>query len=133
MELDVVAVINTSPDTVDLIRRPLERAGLTVLSGYTFDIRDGHLDITAFVRQHRPKVIVYDLAPPYDENWRLFQRIRGLDEVRDCRFVLTSVNPTHLEQLVGRDERVYEVVGRPVDLDQIVTAVKEALKARPTR
>ena len=35
--------------------------------------------------------------------------------------------------LASRDERIYEVVGRPVDLDEIVNAVKEALKARATR
>jgi hypothetical protein len=36
--------------------------------------------------------------------------------------------------LVDRgDERIYEVVGHSDDLGQIVTAVKEAAKARPTR
>jgi DNA-binding NtrC family response regulator len=131
--LDVVAVINTSPDTVDLLRTTLQRAGLVVVSGYTFDIREGRLDIEAFIRQHQPEVIVYDVAPPYDENWRLFEHVRGLAAVQRCRFVITSTNPAHLERLAGRDERIYEVVGRPLDLDAIVTAVKEAVRARPTR
>ena len=34
--------------------------------------------------------------------------------------VLTSVNPRHVEHLAGRHERVYEVVGKPLDLDEIV-------------
>jgi hypothetical protein len=49
------------------------------------------------------------------------------------RFVLTSVNIRHVESLVGADERVYEVVGKPHDLDIIVRATKEAARARPTR
>ena len=133
MDSQVVAIINSSPDTVDLIRIPLQRAGFTVLSGYTFDIRDGRVDVSAFVERHRPRVLVYDVAPPYEENWRLFQHVRGLEAMRDCRFVITSVNPRHVEALAGRDERIYEVVGRPVDLDEIVNAVREALKARATR
>ena len=130
---DVVAVINTSPDTVEMLRTTLERAGLVVITGYTFEIRDGRLDIDAFVTKHQPKVVVYDVAPPYDQNWRLFQHVRGLASMANRRFVITSTSPRHLEQLAGRDERIYEIVGRPVDLDAVVTAVKEALRARPTR
>jgi len=48
-------------------------------------------------------------------------------------FVLTSTNPKHATELAGRDHHVYEVVGKPVDLDEIVRAVKEASRARPTR
>ena len=133
MATEAVAIINSSPDTVELLQSVLQHAGFLVVSAYTFDIRDGRLDITAFVEQHRPKVIVYDIAPPYEANWRLFNHIRGLDVMRQIRFVITSVNPTHVEELVGRDEHVYEVVERPLDLDRIVTAVKEAARARPTR
>ena len=133
MPPDVVAVINSSPDTVEMLRAVLQIAGFVVVSGYTFDLRDGRLDLDAFVRQHHPKVVVYDVAPPYDENWRLFQHVRGMEVLSGCRFVITSTNPKHLEHLVGRDERVYEVVGRPVDLDEIVLAVKEAVRAKSTR
>jgi len=133
MATEAVAIINSSPDTVELLRSVLQHAGFLVVCGYTFDIRDGRLDITAFVEQHRPRVIVYDIAPPYEANWRLFNHIRGLDVMRQIRFVITSVNPAHVEGLVGRDEHVYEVVERPLDLDRIVTAVKEAARARPTR
>lgn len=130
---DVVAVINTSPDTVEMLRTTLERAGFVVITGYTFDIRDGRLDIDAFLTKHQPRVVVYDVAPPYDQNWRLFQHLRGLESMKTRRFVITSTNPKHLEQLAGRDERIYEIVGRPLDLDAVVTAVKEACKSRPTR
>ena len=130
---DVVAVINSSPDTVELLRHVLQRAGFVVVSGYTFDVRDGRLDLSAFVRQHQPKVVVYDVAPPYDENWRLFQHMRSLEAVQDMRFVITSTNPKHLEHLAARDDRIYEIVGRPLDLDLIVSAVREAARARPTR
>lgn len=133
MTQETIAVINTSPDTVELLQRVLQRAGYVVISGYTFDIRDGRLDITAFVEQHRPKVIVYDIAPPYEENWRLFNHVRTLEVMRDTRFVITSVNSAHVAGFLGRDEQVYEVVERPSDLDRIVTAVKEATRARATR
>ena len=130
---DVVAVINTSPDTVAMLRMTLERAGFVVVTGYTFDIRDGRLDIDAFATEHQPKVVVYDVAPPYEQNWRLLQHVRGLESMKTRKFVITSTNPQHLAQLAGRDERIYEIVGRPLDLDAVVTAVKEAFRSRPTR
>jgi DNA-binding response OmpR family regulator len=130
---DVVAVINTSPDTVEMLRTTLERAGFVVITGYTFDIRDGRLDIDAFASRHQPRVVVYDVAPPYDQNWRLLQHVRTLESMKARTFVITSTNPKHLEQLAGRDHRIYEIVGRPLDLDAVVMAVKEAFKSRPTR
>jgi hypothetical protein len=38
-----------------------------------------------------------------------------------------------LREVVGRDEHVYEIVGKPIDLEEIVRAVKEASRARATR
>ncbi len=49
------------------------------------------------------------------------------------QFVMTSTNAQRLQELVGSHQQVYEIVGKPFDLDEVVRAVKEAARARPTR
>jgi DNA-binding NtrC family response regulator len=126
------AVINTSPDITDMLRRALEPAGIVVVTALTFEIRDGTIDVEAFMRQHDPRVVVYDIAPPYDANWRLFQHLSSRPWMRGRQFVITSVNVQQLEKVAGHAPHVYEVVGKPLDLDAIVRAVKEAARYRPT-
>ena len=136
MELkpDVVAVINTSPDVVDMLRLTLEFAGIVVVSAMTWEVRDGEIDLERFVMQHKPKVVLYDIAPPYEINWLLFQHIRAMPVMEGIQFILTSTNAQQVHQFArGEVRRVYEIVGKPFDLGEIVTAVKEALKSRPTR
>ena len=128
----VAAVINTTPDAIDLMKDALERAGIVVATGYTHDIRDGKLDLESFLHTHRPDVIVYDIAPPYDRNWAFLQNLRRT-LLRDYRFVLTTVNRDRVEKLIGRDEKIYEIVGKEDDLNDIVQATREALRARDTR
>jgi DNA-binding NtrC family response regulator len=129
---DIVAIFNTSPDAVELVRSVLQIAGIVVVSAFTWEIRVGHVDIDAFMDAHHPRVVVYDIAPPYDENWNLFRHIRSLDAMEGVEFVITSTNANYVQGL-ARDERILEIIGKPFDLDQIVRAVKEALRARPTR
>ena len=131
--LPLVAIFNTSPDTVEMLRVVLQQAGFVVASIYTFHIRDGLVDLDAFMRQHAPDVILYDIAPPYDANWALFQHLRTHTALAGCHFVITSPNAGYVQKLADRNERVYEVIGKPYDLDEIVRATKEALRARPTR
>ena len=129
---DLVLVVNTTPDAVDLLKDVLEQAGFLVVSTFTWLIQGGKVDIEALLRTHQPKVIVYDIAAPYDRNWAFFVHLRE-HVFKQVRFVLTSMNVKHVEGLAGRDERIYEVVGKPHDLDEIVRAAKEAVRARPTR
>lgn len=126
-------MFNTSPDLVDLVRRALEPTGMVVVSALTYQIREGAVDIEAFLRQHDPDVIVYDIAPPYDANWHLFQHIRRMQAMQHRSIVLTSVNRHQVEALAGKDEMIYEIVGKPYDLDLLVRAVKEAAHQRPVR
>ena len=60
----VVAIFNTSPDTVEMLRIVLERVGFVVFGAYSYDMRDGKMNITDMVKQHEPDVIIYDVAPP---------------------------------------------------------------------
>src|SRR5690242_312667 len=95
----VVAVFNTSKDTTDLLRVVIERAGYVVITAFTNALRDGEIDLEAFMRQHRPEVVVYDIAIPYEENWRLFQHIRDSPACAGVRFVLTTTNVGQLEAI----------------------------------
>lgn len=128
-----VAIINTNPDLVRLLRFNLERAGFVVFEMHIEQIRAGTADVAGFLEQHDPSVIVYDVAPPYRENWNFMQHLRHSPGFERRRFVLTSMNAERVHQIVGIDEAVYEIVGLEEDLRAVVRAVKEATRARATR
>jgi CheY-like chemotaxis protein len=88
-------------------------------------LRDGKVELEAFMRQHQPRVIVYDIAIPYEQNWRLFEHIRETPACAGVSFVVTTTNIRHVQQLAGRQEG-HEIVGKPYDLDVIVGAVRQA-------
>ena len=125
----VVAVINTNPDLVELLKARIEAAGFVVLVMHVEDIRAG-LDLESVLEQHDPQVIVYDVVMPYERNWRFLQHLRETT-LRERRFVLTTPNEKGVRQLVGKDQKVYEVLDDRGDVDDIVQAVREAARARP--
>lgn len=126
-----VAVVNTNPDFVELLKARIEAAGFVVLVLHIAEIRQG-LDLATVMRQHDPAVIVYDVVFPFERNWRFLQHLRDT-LLSGRRFVLTSPNAAALQRIIGRDEHVYDIVDDPGDVDAIVQAVREAARARPTR
>ena len=126
----VVAVVNTNPDILRLLRVNLESAGFIVIVLHIEDIKTAVGDVEATVERHNPRVIVYDIAPPYDVNWRFFDHLRCTNAFHGRHFVLTTVNVSQVQRIVGKESAVYEVVGEASDMQQVVRAVKEATRAR---
>jgi hypothetical protein len=123
----VVAVLNTSPDTVELLRIAFQHAGFTVVSGYIHDVRDGRLDLEAFVRQHDPVAIVWDISPPYDVQWQFFEHIKQRPACSRCHFVITTTNVNQLRKVAGPGQELHEIIGKPYDLEVIVAAVRNVM------
>jgi DNA-binding response OmpR family regulator len=128
-----VAVFNTNDDLVELLRAAIEKAGFVAVTGHIDDARRGTLLLSAFVSEHDPKVIVYDIAPPYEQHWHFFQHVREQPYMQGRQFVLTSTNVERARETAGIDEPIYEIVGKPYDIDQLVSAIKEASRARSIR
>ena len=130
----VVAIINTSQDVVEMLRVALEFAGIVAVSAYSHQIRDGAVDIEAFMRQHDPRVVLYDIAPPYTSNWLLFQHLVGLPAFAGRPLVLTTTNKKHVDELASASKlRIFEIIGTPYNLSELVEEVRQALRSRPTR
>ena len=126
----VVALINSTPDIVGMLRVAFQDAGFVVVSTLTHLVRAGEVDLEAFIKQHQPQAIVYDIAPPYASNWNLFRHLSQLPALKERPCVITSTNPARLRELAHTDQEICEIVETPYLLDQLIQAVKKAAENR---
>ena len=121
-----VAVLNSSVDTIDMLKTCLHQHGFTsVVGAHVYDFRTGAADIRTFLEQNDPRVLIYDIAIPYEENWRFLQELLTTDAMAGRRVILTTTNRKVLESMVGQTN-AFEVHGKPYDIDLIVSAVESA-------
>jgi DNA-binding NarL/FixJ family response regulator len=107
--------------------------GFLVVTGHITDMIRGSFDVQRFAAQHNPRVIVYDIAPPYERNWQFLEHLRHMPDIAHRPFVLTSTNAARVRELAGaRDEMIHEILGKPYDIEEIVEAVKSAAAGRQT-
>ncbi len=130
----VVALFNASDDTVEMVQRMLAASGVHCLVNCRFaDLRKGVVDFAAYLRTHEPHVVIFDISPPYEQNWAFFRGFRD-DAAMDGRgLVLTTTNKDRLDEVVGQDSLAIEVVGKPYDLQRIMSAILAAMpQGRPS-
>ena len=128
----LLAIINTSPELVELLRGAAEDAGYRTVVGWVPEFREGRQDLAAFLREHEPDAVLWDIALPYEENWRYVQGVRARGIMRDCPLVLTTTNKRVLEELVGPTDTL-ELIGKPFDLNELFAAVARTLQGSGPR
>jgi DNA-binding response OmpR family regulator len=124
-----VALINASDDTVEMVQRMLSTSGIDCLIGCHFaDLKKGNIDFAQFLGKHDPEVVIFDISPPYAENWQFFKTLRRASAMQRRGLVLTTTNKKRLDEVVGADSTALEIVGKPYDRQQITAAITAALR-----
>jgi DNA-binding NtrC family response regulator len=125
MEKIMVGVMNTSEEITEILQTALEEHGFKTQAMFTYEIKRKDKEFDVFVKKYKPKVIVYDIAIPYEENYKLFKRILKKQQSKNIRFVLTTTNKGALEKLVGNTKAI-EIIGKPFDLNILISLVESA-------
>ena len=122
-----IAVINSSEDTVEMLRECLVQHGFPyVVTAHVRDIQTGAMDFLQFVGESDPAAMIFDISIPYDRNWRFLELLRTSDVMKGRAVIVTTTNKRALDEMVGSNEAM-EIIGKPYDLEQIVKAVERAL------
>ena len=125
----MVALFNASDDTVEMVQRMLGASGLHCLVGCHFtDLKKGAVDFAQYMARHEPDVLIFDISPPYKENWQFFKALCDNEAMEGRGLVLTTTNKVRLDEAVGADSEAFEIVGKPYDLNQIKVAIQASLK-----
>jgi DNA-binding response OmpR family regulator len=124
-----IALFNASDDTVEMVERMLATTGISCLTACHFtDLKKGNVDFNAYLGIHNPAVVIFDISPPYVENWEFFKTMRDSKAMEKRGLVLTTTNKMRLDEIVGNDSTAIEIVGKPYDLRQITNAIETALR-----
>ncbi len=121
-----IGILNSTEDVIDLLTQLLEDEGCAVRAAYIPDFKRGRGDLATWLGDLAPTAVLYDIPPPYDENWAFYQHALSLRESRPHRFIVTTTNMRILEGLAGPTDAI-ELIGRPFDLGEIVDRVRAAL------
>src|SRR3984893_4507414 len=122
----IVALFNASDDTIDMVQTLLTASGgdQTLIWCHFADLKKGIVDFGKYMDKHNPEVVIFDLSPPYDENWRFFKTMRDAQALKGRGMVLMPANKNRLDEFLGEHSHAREVVGRTKDLQQIDAAIK---------
>jgi CheY-like chemotaxis protein len=124
-----VFIVNSNEDVVDMLRLTFEHGGWIPATAHVVDAKRHRIDLPDLIRQHEASVIVYDVAPPYEENWNFLQQLRQRGDMAPRAFVVTTTNEIQLTRIAGRQDLI-EIVGKPYDLDAVLAKATAIVVAR---
>lgn len=122
----VVAVINSTADIVDILELCLQDEGFNTTGGLIPEFKRGQRNMLTFMEEHNPDLIIWDIAPPYEQNVIFLEMIQNLKVMEGRKWVYTTTNISALRQF-SEKFKALEIIGKPMDLQVIIEAVKKQL------
>ena len=122
-----IAIFNASDDTVDVLAEQLQHLS-HVVRAYLREFRQGKHDIGAFIREHDPRVVIWDVSVPYYRNWAFLQKVRSTPTLEGRHLIVTTPNAAVLRDIVGGETGAIEIGDRSEDLERLLVVVSASLE-----
>ena len=124
----VVAIFNSMDEILDMTRLAFEAQGFVTATARLADIQSGSLDLIAFVKEHKPVALVYDIPRPYEANCNVLRLLRETDSLQHLVWVITTTNKEALERAAPKTNAIEIVLGNPYTVDEVIDAVRQGLR-----
>jgi DNA-binding response OmpR family regulator len=122
----LVAIVESTQDLASLLSQVFLDEGLRTAIAVSPELRRSLSVGEAFLRENNPRVVIYDICVPFEENWQFFCRLAATSAASGRYFILTSPNVAALEGLIG-PRAGHEIIPKPFDLEDMIQAVHRAL------
>lgn len=124
-----ILVLNTSVELTALLVEILQDEGYDASYAYIAELKKGILKLTDLLKTTNPDLIIYDIAIPYEENWKFFNEMAHSPILKDTKILLTTTNKEVLDSLVGPTSTL-EIIGKPFDLAVLLKTIKKKLSTQ---
>lgn len=119
-----VLAVNTDIGVLELLAAALGAAGYEPITMRLADLNtEGGL--LPYAMRVLPDAIVYDVGPPYVENWERLQGVLASGAI-SVPVIVTSTDPQALAPH-AKTSSVFALVGKPFELEQLTGCLREAL------
>jgi hypothetical protein len=119
-----IAVVNTSDEIAEVIEWAMRSAGWSSLRASPVDFKRGRIDLSGFLSEHDPSVLVWDVVVPLDENWAYCQAVQRDPAASGRRFILTTNDKRAFHQVAAKVPAL-EFLATPSDIGQLCTAIRK--------
>jgi signal transduction histidine kinase len=108
----------------------LNTAICETLRSYDFvvDSCSNGVEALAWLRQHRPDVILCDIMMPQMDGYTLLKHTRADLQLRTLPFIFLTARTSPADQRLAREIGVEDYLTKPVDSENLVIAIRSALR-----
>lgn len=110
-----VLVVNTSPDVMEALQEVVQQWGYRCDLAEVRSLRFGQVTVDELLGETAPDLVIFDLAPPMDENFKALQQLEQHARGRELPLVVTTTNAEAARPLLAGRQTV-ELLLKPFDL-----------------
>jgi two-component system, sensor histidine kinase and response regulator len=117
-----ILVVDDQPINVQLLKRKLEREGMTVVTSYSG--REA-LDL---VKADKPDLILLDVMMPEMDGIEVCQRLQSETETKSIPIIFITARTSKEGKLEGLGVGAVDYITKPIDLDETLARVQTQLR-----
>ena len=117
-----ILVVDDQPINVQLLKRKLEREGLTVVAAYN------GLEALDLVAKDKPDLILLDVMMPDMDGIEVCQRLQSNEETRPIPVIFITARTSKEGKLEGLGVGAVDYITKPIDLDETLARVQTQLR-----